>query len=181
MAWRESFPKYSLKHLSHAMSDHYSILINLGIETRKHKPIWTNQRKKRNTVEKLKRLNRDWVKGEEEKIQVANDYFKELFTTSYTSSNETVLLGITRCIHEDMNTKLIEQFRSEEVREAMKNIAPSKVLCIDDYPALFYQKYWHIVGDEITKYCLDVLTRRKEIGILNITSIALMPKESSQP
>ncbi|MBA0839519.1 hypothetical protein Goarm_005232, partial [Gossypium armourianum] len=37
-----------------------------------------------------------------------------------------MLFGITRCIHEDMNTELIEHFRSEEVREAMKNVAPSK-------------------------------------------------------
>ncbi|KAH1122902.1 hypothetical protein J1N35_006062 [Gossypium stocksii] len=109
-----------------------------------------NQQKKRNTKKKLKGLNEEWVVGKEEKVRVANEYFKELFTASDTRRNDRVLSGIINCIQEDMNIDLVEKFKLKEVRETVKSITPLKAL--------------------------DVLNRRKEIGIINSTSIVLIPK-----
>lgn len=69
------------------------------------------------------------------------------------------------------------EFRSKEVVDVVKNMAPLKTSGMDDFPALFFQKYWRIVV-EVTQYCLDALNRRKDIGVVNCTSIVLNPKIS---
>ncbi|KAA3467738.1 reverse transcriptase [Gossypium australe] len=47
---------------------------------------------------------------------------------------------------------------------------------IDGYVATFFQRYWHIVGQEISRYCLDLLNGQKEFADINKTRIALIPK-----
>lgn len=46
----------------------------------------------------------------------------------------------------------------------------------DGLPALFYQKYWHIVGNEVSKLVLDVLNNCRDPGDLNCNFIVLIPK-----
>lgn len=53
---------------------------------------------------------------------------------------------------------------------------PTKAPGNDGLPALFYQRYWHIVGDEVTKKCLDVLNGNGSVVEFNHTLIALIPK-----
>ncbi|KAK5819211.1 hypothetical protein PVK06_024182 [Gossypium arboreum] len=112
--------------------------------------------------EEIERTKWGVGRWEEEKAIVATDYFKKLFTTLHMISNVKVLSRISTCIQEDMNAELVEEFRPEEVVEVVKCMAPLKASSMDGYPTLFYQKYWHIVGDEINKYWLDVLNKIKE-------------------
>ena len=42
--------------------------------------------------------------------------------------------------------------------------------------ALFFQKYWNIVGSDISHAVLDFLTSRRMLGCINFTHIALIPK-----
>ncbi|KAA3474032.1 reverse transcriptase [Gossypium australe] len=51
-------------------------------------------------------------------------------------------------------------------------MAPS----IDGFPALFFQKYWDIVGSDISQYCLAVLKGEIEMGEINKTHIVLISK-----
>ncbi|KAA3467671.1 reverse transcriptase [Gossypium australe] len=45
----------------------------------------------------------------------------------------------------------------EEIHQALKGMGPTKVLGWDGFPALFFQKYWHIVGKEVEDFCLETL------------------------
>lgn len=83
------------------------------------------------------------------------------------------------CITEEHNSMLMATFKVEEVVEAIKSIAPLKASGKDGYPAIFYQKYWNIIGEDVTTYCLDVLNGRRSIEEINQTSIVLIPKEKS--
>lgn len=38
-------------------------------------------------------------------------------------------------------------------------MGPTKAPGPDGFPALFFQQYWHIVGEEVTSFCLDYLNR----------------------
>lgn len=71
------------------------------------------------------------------------------------------------------------EFKAEEIVRAMKSIGPLKASGNDGYLALFYQKYWHVLGDKVIKYCLDVLNSRIDMGEVNKTSIILIPKVNS--
>lgn len=53
---------------------------------------------------------------------------------------------------------------------------PSKALGPDGVHALFFQKYWDIVGQETSRICLEVLNEKKDMIPLNKTSISLIPK-----
>lgn len=53
---------------------------------------------------------------------------------------------------------------------------PTKSLGYDGMPALFYQKHWDVVGDEVTRYCLGVLNGEGSVKEVNHTLLALIPK-----
>lgn len=55
-------------------------------------------------------------------------------------------------------------------------MGPLKAPGIDDFPALFYQKYWHLVGREISSMVLDILNNRRDLREINQTLIALISK-----
>ena len=56
-----------------------------------------------------------------------------------------------------MNALLIREFQVGEVRKAIKQMHPLKALGLDDMNPLFYQHFWPIVGECVTKCVLDFL------------------------
>lgn len=42
---------------------------------------------------------------------------------------------------------------------------------------LFVQKYWHIVGDNVTHFVLNVLNNSHDISHMNETHLILIPKK----
>lgn len=110
---------------------------------------------------------------------LATEYFKELFSSTEVSNCDRLFESFLPCITEEHNSMLMVTFKVEEVVEAIKSIAPLKASGKDGYPAIFYQKYWNIIGEDVTTYCLDVLNGRRSIEEINQTSIVLIPKEKS--
>ncbi|KAK5813247.1 hypothetical protein PVK06_028695 [Gossypium arboreum] len=55
-------------------------------------------------------------------------------------------------------------------------MAPLKSPGKDGFPAMFFQKYWHIVGANISQYYLYVLSGEFDMGKINKTHIVLIPK-----
>ncbi|KAA3475259.1 reverse transcriptase [Gossypium australe] len=55
-------------------------------------------------------------------------------------------------------------------------MSPLKALGIDGFPALFFQKYWDIVGSDISRYCLAILKGEINMDEINKTHIVLIPK-----
>ncbi|KAH1074123.1 hypothetical protein J1N35_026451 [Gossypium stocksii] len=84
---------------------------------------FVNQREKINNVKKIKGPNEEWVVDEEAKLKVATDYFKVLFLATNRWNNDSVLSGITRCIHEHMNKVLIDEFSMEEIATTVMHMA----------------------------------------------------------
>ena len=58
-------------------------------------------------------------------------------------------------VTEDMNVVLSSEFTAEEVKVALFQMGPTKAPGPDDMNALFYQKFWHIVGDDVVCAVLD--------------------------
>lgn len=67
------------------------------------------------------------------------DYFTNLFTTSNPQSLNVVTDHIERRVRAEMNSKLLQPFSAEEVRNALAQMHPSKEPEPDGMPALFYQ------------------------------------------
>ncbi|KAA3481798.1 reverse transcriptase [Gossypium australe] len=80
---------------------------------------------------------------------------------------------------EGHNRDLMAEFTPEEIILAIKSIGPLKAPGMDGFPAIFYHKFWHIVGEKITKFCLDVLNGERNMEEVNFTNIVLIPKVNS--
>lgn len=53
---------------------------------------------------------------------------------------------------------------------------PLKAPGLEGLPAMFYQKYWHIVGEEVSKLVLEILNNDRDHSDVNNTHIVLIPK-----
>lgn len=56
------------------------------------------------------------------------------------------------------NALLKEDFSAEEVKEAIFSMHPDKSPCPDGMNPSFYQRFWRIIGSDVTRACLQVLS-----------------------
>lgn len=79
-------------------------------------------------------------------------------------------------VTKSMNDELLQEFVEDEIVQVVKQMAPLKAPGVDGFHAVFFQRYWHIIGSEVSKFCLVVLKGESEIGEINKTRIILNPK-----
>ena len=111
-----------------------------------------SQRKRRNTIHGLLDENGVWKKGREEIRAVVEGYFAGLFASDNPERMEEALEGIHPCVSASMNDGLVRVPSGEEVREALFAMHPNKAPGIDGLHALFFQKFWHILGPDIISF-----------------------------
>lgn len=75
-----------------------------------------------------------------------------------------------------MNMELIKDFSGEEILTAIKQMHPTKAPGLDGMSAIFFQKCWSIVGNDVTRMVLNVLNNNMSLAKLNKTNITLIPK-----
>ena len=75
-----------------------------------------------------------------------------------------------------MQEMLSGDFTTDEIKEAVFQMGPTKAPGPDGMNALFYQKFWHIVGDDVVNAVLDFLNNGVMLPDLNHTNIVLIPK-----
>uniref|UniRef100_A0A2N9F204 Reverse transcriptase domain-containing protein n=1 Tax=Fagus sylvatica TaxID=28930 RepID=A0A2N9F204_FAGSY len=114
------------------------------------------QRQRRNYVYQLKNSEGRWTTNHAQIDQVA----------------EHIMPVVT----EEMNADLNRAFSPGEVVAALKQMAPLKAPGPDGLPPLFFQKYWHLIGDEVTEAVLTCLNTGKILKAINHTYITLIPK-----
>ena len=71
---------------------------------------------------------------------------------------------------------LSRDFTTNEIKETVFQMGPTKAPGPDVINALFYQKFWHIVGDDVVNAVLDFLNNGVMLPNLNHTNIVLIPK-----
>ena len=83
----------------------------------------------------------NWKVEPEEIAAHLINYYQELFTSSNSISHGAALECIPRVITDHMNVALVAPFQVEEVKVALKQMAPLKALGLDGIPPLFYQHF----------------------------------------
>lgn len=92
---------------------------------------------------------------------------------------EAVLSFVDRRVTDEMNVELTKPFVADEVKLALNQMQTTKAHGPDCMPTLFFQSYWHIVGDSITTAVLDSPNIGKLPSQLNHTLISLTPKKKT--
>jgi hypothetical protein len=135
-----------------------------------------SQRRKVNEIKKLKDAHGVWWKGEDKVEKLLLDYFKELFTTAGPLNVEETCEVVREKLSQEDKVRCAEAFTSDEVLAAIDQMHPLKAPGPDGLPALFFQKYWHIVGHEVQDMVLNALNNNGRLNDLNKTFIVLIPK-----
>lgn len=65
---------------------------------------------------------------------------------------------------------------ANKVPRALKGMFPTKSPSPDGFHAVFYQKFWDVVGDDVLKMVLGFLNGSVDISSLNETFLVLIPK-----
>lgn len=99
--------------------------------------------------------------------RVLVDYCLRLFSTSNPSRTEAATSLVENRLTVGHLAILNAPFTRYDVEEALFQMHPTKAPGLDGLPALFYQKFWHIVGDDVVQFCLDVLHGRISPGTIN--------------
>jgi hypothetical protein len=78
-----------------------------------------------------------------------------------------------------MNESLSKVYTADEVKDGLDSIGDLKAPGPDGMPAIFYKKFWHVVGPKIQGEVLSVLNGGPMPSDWNETTIVLIPKVSS--
>ena len=99
------------------------------------------QRKRKNTIQKLRSSTRQWSTCSEEVAEILVSYFQGLFTSARGPMCEEATNSIQKVISADMNHQLSSDFTSWEVQKAINEMAPLKAPGPNGMPPLFYQHF----------------------------------------
>ena len=138
-----------------------------------------SERCKQNTIFGLWDDHGQWCEDKDSIAQAAVGYFENIYSIAFPTRVEDVVEAIPIKVIEDMNESLARAFTREEVTMALKQIPPTKAPGPNGMSAIFFQKYWGIVGKSVTNMVLNVLNNNLPMTEINKTNISLIPKTSS--
>jgi hypothetical protein len=75
-----------------------------------------------------------------------------------------------------MNEVLLAPYTAEEVKKALFSIGDLKAPGPDGLHAIFYKRFWHLLGDDLIHEVLKVVNNCKIPDGWNDTTIVMIPK-----
>ncbi|OMO91484.1 reverse transcriptase [Corchorus capsularis] len=108
-------------------------------------------------------------------------YFRNIFTsdTHTMTSIEKVVECLDNRITEDMRLVMDAAYTPEDIKQAAFQMQGDKAPGLDGMTPLFFQKCWHIVGQDVISLALAFLNEGQSLPDINHTNIVLIPKVSS--
>ena len=97
-----------------------------------------NQRNKRNYILGWEDEAGSWVEDDSSMGNLVESYFQDMFTSSTLPGFDEILNGMQLAISEDMNVALDHEFQAEEVKQALKQMAPLTTPGPDGMSPIFY-------------------------------------------
>ena len=138
-----------------------------------------SQRRRRNMIQGVKDQHNNWVEEIEDIAGVATEYFENIFKSGACDRMDECLDVVQHKMTVDMQEILSKEYSADEIKAALFQMGPTKALGPDGMNALFYQKFWHIVGDDVVAAVLDFLESGNMNSDINFTHIVLIPKVKS--
>lgn len=113
-------------------------------------------RKRQNSFGNLRKKQGVWCTKSDEVDDLIVDYFQSLFQSDGSNSAEVIQCVETRITNEQ-NSMLLQPFSATEVKEALFDMHPDKSPGPDGMNPVFYQRFWHIVGEDVSSACLQFI------------------------
>lgn len=117
----------------------------------------------------------EWVAEDELREYIVGQY-NELFASQGVARSNEVIDKVIPRVTEAMNASLNSAYDEEEVKQALEGIGDLKAPGPDGMPAIFFKKFWEVVGPKVKTEALAVLNDAEIPEGWNDTSVALIPK-----
>ncbi|XP_051220216.1 uncharacterized protein [Lolium perenne] len=135
-----------------------------------------SERKKVNLLKKLKSNDGIWVEGDENLRSFITNYYQNLFTSSAGTRESEFLAVVASVVTSEMNSFLRRPFTVEEVKTALVSMGDLKAPGPDGMPAIFYKRFWELIGAKVQLEVLGVLNGGPIPVGSNEIVIVLIPK-----
>ncbi|KAA3479567.1 reverse transcriptase [Gossypium australe] len=145
----------------------------------RNKTFFHSQASQRHRLNKIRGLENDRgvFKMEYEELEaIARDYFLGLFSSKGVGDTDHLLSEVKCCTNDSRNHMLTARYKEEEIIDALSSIGPTKASGPDGFPAIFFQKIWHIIGRKVLDLCIDLAQSAFVLRIL-ITDNMLLTYE----
>ncbi|XP_059627007.1 uncharacterized protein LOC132269780 [Cornus florida] len=96
--------------------------------------------------------------------QVIKDWLVQYYEELYAAKDSVVTEELDR------------EVTAEEIKRVVLAFSPDKAPVPDGFPARYFQKYWHIVGNDLTSAVIHYFTTAVMPMGINSTFLALIPK-----
>lgn len=108
-----------------------------------------NQREQRNRVNKIKNEVGICFEEEEEIIKCFANNFEQLCSSNNEGDVAPVVDLVEPLINAELGAMLAAPFRRDEIIFALSQMHPNKAPGPDGMNALFYQSFWHKIGEDV--------------------------------
>ncbi|XP_074347588.1 uncharacterized protein LOC141686452 [Apium graveolens] len=152
--------------------------LNAGDKNTKYFHATCNKRRRLNQIVKLKDESGKWFDWQNGLQALIESFYRDLFTAGQVEL-EGVIDCVSQSIYEEQNNSLKTELTREEVRRVLFQMHPDKAPGSDGMTPAFYQRHWHIVGEDIYILIKNIFDTGKISEGLNDTNIILIAKKTS--
>ena len=138
-----------------------------------------SQWRRRNMIQGVKDQHNNWVEEIEDIAGVAIEYFENMFKSGACDRLDESLDVVQHKMTTNMQEILSREYSANEIKTALFQMGSTKAPRPDGINALFNQKFWHIVSDDVVTAVLDFLESSNLNSDINYTHIVLIPKVKS--
>uniref|UniRef100_A0A2N9HH03 Reverse transcriptase domain-containing protein n=1 Tax=Fagus sylvatica TaxID=28930 RepID=A0A2N9HH03_FAGSY len=135
--------------------------------------------RRRNAIDVIKGDNGVWIVNRKEIKDFVVDKFQDLFTEDQVMFPAGLEQLISPSITDVDNDKLCSIPTPVEIKEVVFGMYSDKAPGPDGLPALFYKRYWSIVGKSVCDAVLNFFKSGHLLTEVNNTFIVLIPKTQS--
>ena len=154
--------------------------LKYGDKNKKYFHSKASQRRRRNFIMGIKDKQNNWVEEMDDIAEVATNYFETIFTSGSSNRMEECIDSVPHKVTEEMREFLSSEYSEDEIKATLFQIRPTKAPGPDGMNALFYQKFWHIVGNNVIAAVLNFLNSGFMPPEINYIHIVLIPKIKNQ-
>lgn len=133
-------------------------------------------RRSNNMIHKIEKPDGSFATEHEDIAQTVSAFFEGLFNSQGVDGVDNVLNCIEGRVSQRMNDMLLAPYSINEIFEALQSMHPCKAPGPDGLNPMFFQKFWDIVGDDVSRAVLHILQGNDVPNSLNHTHIVLIPK-----